>query len=257
MQTAASENVPVLLAVQTYVRDIEQARAFWREHCGLVSDEEVPVYRMGDVEWRLLAGAQPCGTARPHGVLPAFLIDDFGAARGYLQARGIPLVFEEMIPGLNVLVLLDSDGTPIALHQPTDPSTWKLSERKLLRTRRRQDTDPGRPITLHGFAELTVYVGDITAGTRFYREIVGLPLGYSVFGHVHLLAANTAVVLRQVNWRCRGLGRPHATEAVFGVSDLDGLARRLQQGGYPIQRTGPDRLTSSDPDGWPVHFRQL
>ncbi|NOX60843.1 MAG: hypothetical protein GXP42_02680 [Chloroflexi bacterium] len=247
--------MPRLVALETYVRSIARAHDFWATHFGLEPDVE-GAYRLGDVIWRLLPGAEPCGTKGPHGVLPAFEIEDFGAARGYLLARGIPIVFEEMLPGLNLLIFLDPDGSPFELVQFTDPKTWDIAQRRELRTHRRKDRAPEEPLRLRPLAELTIYVTDITAGVRFYRDVVGLPVGVSFFGHVHLVLDNVPLVLRPTNTHCRAPQQPHATEAVFAVDDLDALAGRLQKAGLTLIQRTESQITVRDPSGTRVHFQK-
>ena len=247
--------MPRLAALETYVRSVERTRDFWAAHFGLRPDAE-GVYRLGDVIWRLRPAADPCGTKGPHAALPAFEIEDFGAARGYLQARGIPIVFEEMLPGLNLLIFLDPDGSPFELVQITDPRSWDIGQRRELRTRRRKDRAAKGPLRLGRLAELTMYVTDITAGVRFYRDVVGLPVGVSFFGHVHLVLDNVPLVLRPTNIHCRSPHQPHGTEPVFAVDDLDALAERLSAAGTPLLHRDRVRITVRDPAGTRVHFEQ-
>ena len=213
-------SLPRLHALETYVRDIATTQVFLKTFFGLEPEsQQADTYIFGDVSWRLLPDARPCGTHGPHGVLPAFSIDDFGAARAYLRKRGIPIVFEEMLPGLNLLIFLDPDDTPIELVQATDPREWDIRQRRALTAKRRQDQAPAGPLRLGGLSELAIYTHDITASGRFYRDVVGLPAGLSFFGHIHLVAENLPVVLRGTNWRCKAPHSPHATEPVFSVPD--------------------------------------
>ncbi|MCO6450121.1 MAG: VOC family protein [Caldilineales bacterium] len=244
-----------LRALRTYVRSQLASVQFWYTHFGLWPDEDGnPIYQFDEVTWRLLSGAEPCGTRGPHGVLPAFGIDDFGSARGYLRAQGIANVFEEMLPGMNLLIFLDPDSTPIELVQWTDPRAWDIAERRELRTRRRQDAAPGQSLSLGSLQELTIYSHDITASVRFYRDVVGIPVGLSFYGHVHLALENLPLVLRSTNWRCKSPHSPHATEPIFEIDDLAALAHRLQSAGHMPHET-EDGLSVLDPCGIRLHFR--
>jgi len=191
-------DLPRLVGLKTHVSDLAKSHDFWRWHFGLLPDgpKDALRYRLGDVVWEQLQDGQFCGTRGPHGVMPVFGIDDFGRARGYLMSHDIPVVFEEMLPGLNLLVFLDPDSNPFELAQETDPDEWRISQRKALRTKRRQDGPQAEPVALHGVTELTIYSHDITASVKFYRDVIGLPVGLAYFAHVHLAAENVPVVLR-------------------------------------------------------------
>ena len=244
-----------LRALETYVRSVASAQAFWAEHFNLAYDLSRPgIYQVDDVVWRLLPGAMPCGTRGPHGSLPAFAVDDFGQARGYLQAHDIPIVFEEILPGVSLLICLDPDATPIELAQATHAGEWDIADRLLLRMRRRQDEAPAGSLALGPLIELTLYTHDITASVRFYRDVLGLPVGLSFFGHVHLVMENVPLVLRGTNWRCKHPEDAHATEPVFGVDDLRALAAGLREAGYPPYEVSDHRISVLDPAGWRVHF---
>ncbi len=254
-----SDALPRLKALETYVRALPISQAFWSEHFSLTpGPSSAESYNLiasdgGAVIWRLLPGASPCGTHGPHGALPAFQVTDFGQARGYLLAHDIPIVFEEILPGMSLLIFLDPDGAPIELSQTTDPTAWDIADRRTLRMKRRRDATPSRPLRLGPVEEITIYTHDITRSVQFYRDLVGLPVGLSFFGHIHLVADNVPVVLRGVNWRCKTPGAAHATELVFVAPNLPGLAQRLEAAGYPLQITA-NRLSVWDPAGWRVHF---
>lgn len=248
--------LPRLIGLRTYVSDLERARAFWARHfqLALVDEGRRLRYEAEDWVWEWWPGGAFCGTRGPHHALPVFAIEDFGHARGYLLAHDIPIVFEEMVPGLNLLVFLDPDSNPFELAQETDPEAWDIAQRKALRTKRRQDAPQTSPITLQGLAELTIYAHDITASVQFYRDGVGLPVGLSYFAHVHLVAENLPVVLRTTRWQCKAPEQRHGTEPVFAVDDLDALRRRLEGVGAPIQEEDGG-LVAVDPAGLRVHFR--
>ena len=248
--------LPRLVGLRTYVSDLKVARDFWSQHFGLrsIGDGAALRYQLDDVIWEHLPGGKFCGTHGPHGALPVFAIDDFGHARGYLLARDIPIVFEEMVPGLNLIIFLDPDSNPFELAQETDPDAWDISQRKALRTKRRQDAPQEGPITLRGLFELTIYTHDISASVSFYRDVVGLPVGLSYFAHVHLAAENVAVVLRTTRWQCKARELPHGTEPIFAVADLAGLKQRLQRGGFETEKERSGLLVVRDPTGVPIHF---
>lgn len=261
------DSLPRLQAVQTYVRSLEATQSFWAQHFGLQPGEAngatytIPAAG-GGVTWLLLPGGAPCGTRGPHGVLPSFQVADFGQARGYLLAHGIPIVFEEILPGKSLLIFLDPDANPIELAQATDPAAWDIAERRLLRTKGRRDLAPIAPLALGALDEVTLYTHDITNSVRFYRDLVGLPVGLSYFGHIHLVLDNAPLVLRVVNWRCKTPGALHATELTIGIPSPGGagegglaaLAARLDAAGYPPLAAAGARLTVVDPSGWRVHF---
>ncbi len=247
--------LPRLAGLKTYVSDLDAARAFWRAHFDLtpLATGDTLRYALGDVAWEMLPGGRFCGTRGPHGAMPVFSIDDFGRARGYLIAHDIPIVFEEMMPGMSLMVFLDPDNNPFELAQETDPGAWDISQRKALRTKRRRDAPQAQPIRLLGFSELTIYAHDITASVNFYRDVIGLPVGLSYFAHVHLVAENAPVVLRTTRWRCKAPHQPHGTEPVFAVPDLDALTKRLRVTGVTWVRRDSG-LTARDPAGIQVHF---
>ena len=247
--------LPRLIGLKTYVGHLHMARDFWARHFRLhpTSQGTTLHYRLGDVVWEMRPGGKFCGTRGPHGALPVFGIDDFSHARGYLLAHDIPIVFEELIPGLNLLIFLDPDSNPFELAQETDPGAWDIAQRTALRTKRRQDAPQQGPIPLQGVSELTLYTHDITASVKFYRDVTGLPVGLSYFAHVHLAAENVAVVLRTTRWQCKAPEQPHGTEPVFAVADLDALENRLRRAGFrpEIREAG---LFVRDPAGIGVHF---
>ncbi len=244
-----------LAALETYVRSLTSAQAFWAEHFCLESDVHRPgVYEVGGVDWRFLSGAAPCGTRGPHGALPVFAVSDFGQARAYLLAHAIPIVFEEILPGMSLLICLDPDETPVELAHETAVGDWDIADRRLLRTRQRHDVPAGGPPTLGPLAELTLYTHDITASVRFYRDVLGLPVGLSYFGHVHLVLENLPLVLRGTNWRCKQPAQRHATEPVFGADDLQPVALALQRAGFAPLEAAEHRLSVVDPAGWRIHF---
>lgn len=250
-------NLPRLVGLKTYVRDLTTSHDFWLRHFGLLSADakDALQYKLGDVVWEHFPGGKFCGTRGPHGVIPVFGIDDFGLARGYLMAHDIPVVFEEMLPGMNLLVFLDPDSNPFELAQETDPDVWRISQRKALRTKRRQDAPQAEPVTLHGVTELIIYTHDITASVKFYRDVVGLPVGLAYFSHVHLVAENVPVVLRTTRWQCKAPEQRHGSEPTFSVGDLGALAGRLQKAGFqPV--AWESGISVRDPVGVRVHFRQ-
>jgi catechol 2,3-dioxygenase-like lactoylglutathione lyase family enzyme len=251
-------NLPQLVGLKTHVGDLAVARDFWRRHFGLTPAEqgESLRYELNGVVWEQLPGGKFCGTRGPHGALPVFGIDDFSHARGYLLAHDIPIVFEEMLPGLNLIIFLDPSSNPFELAQETEPDAWDISQRKALITKRRQDAPQTEPISLPGVTELTIYAHDITASVNFYRDVVGLPVGLSYFAHVHLVAENMPVVLRTTRWRCKAPEQPHGTEPVFAVDNIDALADRLQRAGVAVAARASG-LTARDPAGVPVHFLSL
>lgn len=254
-----ADALPRLHALHTYVRSPRKAQAFWERHFGLPlaaegADFALPAAGGGEMSWRLWPGGEACGTRGPHFALPAFAVADFGAARGYLHAQGIPIVFEEMLPGANLLIFLDPDANPFELIEITSPQAWDLGQRRELRTRRRQDAAPAAPLTLGPLQELTIYAHDITASGRFYRDLVGLPAGLSFFGHLHLAAANVQVVVRSTHWRCKAPQQPHGSEPVFLAANLAELSARLQAAGYAPDPIAAPGLAFTDPAGLRVHF---
>jgi catechol 2,3-dioxygenase-like lactoylglutathione lyase family enzyme len=246
---------PRLVGLKTHVSHLGVARDFWGRHFQLTPADqgELLRYQLVDVVWEMLSGGRFCGTRGPHGALPVFEIDDFGHARGYLLAHDIPIVFDELIPGLNLLIFLDRDSNPFELAQETDPGDWDIAQRKALRTKRRHDAPQDAPVMLRRIAELTIYTHDITASVKFYRDVVGLPVGLSYFAHVHLAAENVAVVLRTTRWQCKAPEQPHGTEPVFVVAGLDALWDRLKQAGFVPQERA-NGLFVRDPVGIGIHF---
>ncbi len=249
-------DAPRLVGLKTYVADVGRTRDFWSQHFGLtpMAQDVALRYLLGDLLWEQWPGGRFCGARGPHGALPVFRIQEFSHARGYLLAHQIPIVFEELIPGLSLLIFLDPDNNPFELAQETDPGEWKIAARRALRTKQRIDPPQRRPVDLEGVAELTIYTHDITASVQFYKEIVGLPVGLAYFAHVHLAAENVAVVLRTTRWQCKAREQPHGSEPIFAVRDLDALRARLLQAGYdPSDEDGG--MVVRDPVGIPLHFR--
>ncbi len=243
-----------LVALETWVVDEAATEAFWRRLFHLQPDTRHPLsYTLEGLSWRMLPDAQPCGTRGPHGVVPAWNIADFGAARGALLTAGVPVVFAEMLPGASLLVFLDPSANAIELLQPEDPKNWDIARRRALRSHRRHDDAPSLPLTLHGLQELSIYTHDVTASVRFYRDVLGLPTGLAYFGHVHLVAENVPVVIRASNTRCREPQHRHGSEPVFAVPDWDALQGRVQQADISILHAEPRRLTLRDPIGLRVH----
>ena len=251
-----ASDLPRLIGLRTYVGDVRAARAFWQQHFRLAFAVRAGIgtVQLGDILWELRPGGRFCGTRGPHGALPVFAIDDFSRARGYLLAHDIPIVFEEMIPGLNLLIFLDPDSNPFELAQETDPDAWDIAQRKALRTKRRHDAPQEDPVSLQGLTELTIYTHDITASVHFYRDVVKLPVGLSYFGHVHLAAENLPVVLRTTRWQCKAPDQPHGSEPIFGVGDLNALIARLKAAGFE-PRDEDAGVVVRDPAGVKVHFR--
>ncbi len=248
--------LPRLVGLKTYVSDLAVSQDFWLRHFGLlaVRQKNALQYKMGDVVWEHLPGGKFCGTRGPHGVMPVFGIDDFGRARGYLMSHDIPIVFEEMLPGMSLLVFLDKDSNPFELAQETDPGAWRISQRKALRTKRRQDAPQAKPVTLRGVTELIIYSHDITASVKFYRDVIGLPVGLAYFAHVHLVAENVPVALRTTRWQCKARQQLHGVEPVFSVRNLAALAEKFQRAGLASQRLPSGVLKVRDPIGIPLQF---
>lgn len=249
-------DLPRLVGLRTYVGDLSATRTFWQKYFGLtpVRSTQGLRYELDGVGWEQLPGGRFCGTKGPHGVLPIFAVPDFGRARGALQAWSIPIVFEEILPGMSLLIFLDPDQNPFGLAQTTDPGAWRISQRKALRTKRRRDAASDQPIALKGVSEITIYTDNISASVSFYRDIVGLPLGLAYFAHVHLAADNVPVVLRTTRWQCKARHQPHGSEPIFAVADLEALAQRLSRAGFEATRASSCSLTTSDPSGIPIHF---
>ncbi len=249
-------DAPRLVGLKTYVADVGRTRDFWSQHFDLTPfEQDVALrYRLGELVWEQWPGGRFCGTRGPHGVLPVFGIEDFSQARGYLQAHHIPIVFEELIPGLNLLIFLDPDSNPFELAQETDPGEWDIAARRALRMKQRRDPPQEQPIILQGITELTIYTHDITASVHFYKDVVGLPVGLAYFAHVHLAAENVAVVLRTTRWQCKAREQPHGSEPIFAVRDLEALRTRLLRAGYESWDEDGGMVVR-DPVGIPLHFR--
>lgn len=250
--------LPRVVALSTYVDDEASAAAFWQRHFALRAVAAAPLqYVIGDVIWRMVSGGQPCGTKGPHGVVPAWRMRDFAQARGTLLAQDVPIVFEEMLPGANLLVFLDAAGNAIELLQVEDAARWQRSDRRALRTRQRRDAPSQEPLELGPLQEVSIYTPDITASVRFYRDVLGLPTGLAFFGHVHLAAENAPLVLRSTNTHCQHPERPHGTEVTFGVPDWPALRKRLQRASTPLLHNSPQHLTLLDPTGLRVSVQPL
>ncbi len=209
--------LPRLDAVLLWVRDQEQAAAFYAQAMGLPAREGRITLPDGHVLY-LCSGRVPCHARGPHGIVPVLEVADIAHARAWVQHLGRPIVFEEVVPGLARFIFLDPDGNPIDLAQVLDTQTWERGARIPV-----WKTPPTSPPQVLGLFELSLYARDAGAALRFYRDVLGLETGLAYFAHVHLLFENAALVIRPTWHRC-DQREPHTPALV-----LAGEATTTQQ----------------------------
>jgi lactoylglutathione lyase len=115
-------------------------------------------------------------------------------------------------------------------------------------------------------AYVILYVSDLAASIRFYRDAVGLPFSFEDAGYAEFGTAGTRFALyeqRRADWLTGHPVRPGpAAEVVFSVADVDAEANRLAGLGVPILSGPADRpwghrtVHVADPDGFIVELAQ-
>ncbi len=194
-------------ALVLYVNDEARARAFWGHEMGL--PQVAPGVRLPDhLTLAFCAGRGRCTARGPHGLVPALEVDDIARARAYVRARGRPIVFEEVVPGLARFTFLDPEGNAVDMVQTLEVTKWQRGDRI-------PDVPADHPPRVLGLFEVSLYALDVARAVRFYREQVGLPTGLAYFAHIHLLFQNLPLVIRPTWHRCESRD-PHTPALVIG-----------------------------------------
>ncbi len=103
-------------------------------------------------------------------------------------------------------------------------------------------------LAVDSLAEVVVFVHDMAAGVRFYRDVLGMPLGLNYFGHAHLDGGNMPLVLRYTWHRCPQNG-PFGGQLVLRTDDYEGVTQRLTAANVNWQEKSLGLLVCRDPSG--------
>lgn len=116
------------------------------------------------------------------------------------------------------------------------------------------------------FGHVILYVSDLGASIRFYRDIIGLTHRFADAGYAEFDTGPTRLALyelRRAAWLTGHEVAPGpAGELVFLVDDVDATAADLQRRGARLLAPPADRpwghrtLHVADPDGFVVEFAQ-
>jgi lactoylglutathione lyase len=111
-----------------------------------------------------------------------------------------------------------------------------------------------------------LYVGDLEASVRFYRDVVGLAYKFTDAGYAEFDAGRVRFALyerRRAEWLTGCAVAPGAGgEVVVPVDDVDAYAERLTAAGVPLLSGPADRpwghrtVHVADPDGFVVEFAE-
>jgi lactoylglutathione lyase len=119
---------------------------------------------------------------------------------------------------------------------------------------------------VNGLAYVILYVSDLDASIRFYRDVLGVPFKFTDAGYAEFATAGTRLALyerRRAEWLT---GRPvtpgPAAEVAFVVEDVDARAAELAARGAEVLSGPTDRpwghrtVHLADPDGFVVELAQ-
>ena len=119
---------------------------------------------------------------------------------------------------------------------------------------------------MNGLAYVILYVSDLDASIRFYRDVLGVPFKFTDAGYAEFATAGTRLALyerRRAEWLT---GRPvtpgPAAEVAFVVEDVDARAAELAARGAEVLSGPTDRpwghrtVHLADPDGFVVELAQ-
>ncbi len=119
---------------------------------------------------------------------------------------------------------------------------------------------------MHRIDYVVLFVGDLDASIRFYREVLGLPFGERMETYAEFRLTNLKLGLldrREVPDLLGRVGRGGGgSEIVLLVEDVDGEAERLRGLGATVLAEPRDRpwghrtLHLADPDGHVVELAQ-
>ncbi len=113
---------------------------------------------------------------------------------------------------------------------------------------------------------MILYVSDLEASVRFYRDVAGLPHRFTDAGYAEFGTGPTRLAVyerRRAEWLTGHPVHPGpAGEIVLVVDDVDATAAALRARGVPLLSEPADRpwghrtLHVADPDGFVVEFAQ-
>jgi lactoylglutathione lyase len=119
---------------------------------------------------------------------------------------------------------------------------------------------------MDGMAYVILYVSDLAASIRFYRDVLGLPFKFEDAGYAEFATPGTRLGLyerRRAEWMTGAPVAPGpAAELVFLVDDVDSRASLLAARGAAVISAPTDRpwghrtLHLADPDGFVVELAQ-
>ncbi len=120
--------------------------------------------------------------------------------------------------------------------------------------------------TVPRLGHVILYVSDLDASVRFYRDVAGLPHQFTDAGYAEFGTGDTRLAVyerRRAEWLTGQPVHPGpAGEIVLVVDDVDAFAEALRDRGVPLLSEPADRpwghrtLHVADPDGFVVEFAQ-